>query len=475
MSTGGNNFIQQAITVVTQAIEADNAHDYERAYNLYKKSLDHFMLAVKYEQNKNSRDMVVQRMEGYMKRAEQLKEMIDQGANAPKKAAAAASGGGGGGKGGDDKDAKSDDPEKDKMRSALEGSVVSEKPNVKWDDVAGLEGAKDALKEAVILPARFPQLFTGKRKPWKGILLYGPPGTGKSFLAKAVATEADSNFFSVSSSDLVSKWQGESERLVRNLFEMARERKPSIIFIDEVDSLCSSRSEGESDSARRIKTEFLVQMQGVGHEDTGILVLGATNVPWELDPAMRRRFEKRVYIPLPESHARKYMFELNMRNIENDLNDKDFTHLGSITSGSSGSDIATLCREAMMEPLRKCQSAQFFQECDDNCQPLERGPKLTPRVHVSGDPKIPPCAYCRPRLHADGSSNIQLPDEQFRCKFCFSWRLTLYQMSDDNKLKPPLVQVGDFNHVLSKHGATTVAEEELEQFISWTKDFGEEG
>lgn len=106
-----------------------------------------------------------------------------------------------------------------------------EKPNVKWDDVAGLEGAKEALKEAVILPARFPQLFVGKRKPWKGILLYGPPGTGKSYLAKAVATEADSTFFSVSSSDLVSKWQGESEKLVRNLFELAREKKPSIVFI----------------------------------------------------------------------------------------------------------------------------------------------------------------------------------------------------------------------------------------------------
>lgn len=190
---------------------------------------------------------------------------------------------------------------------------MSEKPNIKWDDVAGLEGAKASLKEAVILPIKFPHLFTGKRTPWKGILLYGPPGTGKSYLAKAVATEAKSTFFSVSSSDLVSRWQGDSERyvlplymwtkhkhaenlitscphrLVKNLFELARESKPAIIFIDEIDSLAGSRNDTETEGSRRIKTEFLVQMNGVGHDDTGVLVLGATNIPWQLDNAIKRR------------------------------------------------------------------------------------------------------------------------------------------------------------------------------------------
>lgn len=160
---------------------------------------------------------------------------------------------------------------------------MTEKPNIHWDDVAGLEGAKEGLKEAVIMPIKFPQLFKGARKPWSGILLYGPPGTGKSFLAKACATECDSTFFSVSSSDLVSKWQGESEKLVKQLFELSRAKKPSMIFIDEVDSLCGKRTEGENESSRRIKTEFLVQMDGCGNSQEGVLVMGATNTPWELD------------------------------------------------------------------------------------------------------------------------------------------------------------------------------------------------
>ena len=174
--------------------------------------------------------------------------------------------------------------------------IVQEDSNVAWDDVCGLHIAKAQLKEAVVLPMKYPQLFTGKRQPWKGILLYGPPGTGKSYLAKAVATEAESTFFSVSSSDLVSKFQGESEKLIRALFELARSQAPSVVFVDEIDSLCSARTSNESESSKRIKTEFLIQMQGVGKVMDGVLVLGATNDPCSLDPAMRRRFQKRIYI-----------------------------------------------------------------------------------------------------------------------------------------------------------------------------------
>lgn len=158
---------------------------------------------------------------------------------------------------------------------------------------------------------------------------------------------------------------GESERLVRSLFEMARASRPAIIFIDEIDSLCSNRSEGENDSTRRIKTEFLVQMQGVGKGSEGLLVLGATNVPWELDPAVRRRFEKRVYISLPEKEARKKMFKLNLGNTPNSLNEDDYENLGELTDNYSGSDIATVVKDALMEPIRKCQTARKFKTMPD--------------------------------------------------------------------------------------------------------------
>jgi vacuolar protein-sorting-associated protein 4 len=246
------------------------------------------------------------------------------------------------------------------MEGALSSAIVEISPNVSWDDVSGLEFAKEGLKEAVVLPIKFPQLFDDVRQPWRGILMYGPPGTGKSFLAQACATECEGTFFSISSSDLVSKWMGESERLIKQLFTMARERKPSIIFIDEIDSLCGQRSEGENDSARRIKTEFLVQMQGVGNNNDGVLVLGATNVPWELDQAMRRRFQTRIMIDLPEAEARAGIMRKKGSKTKNTVADDDWIMLGQASEGYSGSDLANVVNEALMFPVRRCQSAKRF-------------------------------------------------------------------------------------------------------------------
>jgi vacuolar protein-sorting-associated protein 4 len=155
---------------------------------------------------------------------------------------------------------------------------------------------------------------------------------------------------------------GESERLVKQLFAMARDSKPAIIFIDEVDSLCGARGEGDSEASRRIKTELLVQMQGVGTDMTGVLVLGATNIPWQLDPAVRRRFEKRIYISLPDAAARSEMFRLNVGDTPCELSALDYKKLGERTDGFSGSDIAVVVRDALMEPVRKVQMATHFKQ-----------------------------------------------------------------------------------------------------------------
>lgn len=220
--SGSTDFLGRAIEQVRKAIEADNAAQYDKAYQMYYQSLELFMLALKWEKNPKSKEMIRAKTSEYMERAEKLKAHLADADGKRKKpgmvganGASSAGGTGAGKEKGEDGGAEPIDEDSKKLRSALAGAILSDRPNVKWDDVAGLEGAKEALKEAVLLPIKFPHLFVGKRQPWKGILLYGPPGTGKSYLAKAVATEAKSTFFSVSSSDLVSKWMGESERFVQ--------------------------------------------------------------------------------------------------------------------------------------------------------------------------------------------------------------------------------------------------------------------
>lgn len=211
------DFLGRAIEQVRKAIEADNTAQYDKAYQMYYQSLELFMLALKWEKNPKSKEMIRQKTGEYMDRAEKLKaHLSDSDAKRKKPAVLGANGSSTAGTAkGEDGDGKPEvDEDSKKLRSALAGAILQDRPNVKWEDVAGLEGAKEALKEAVLLPIKFPQMFQGNRKPWKGILLYGPPGTGKSYLAKALATEAKSTFFSVSSSDLVSKWMGESERYV---------------------------------------------------------------------------------------------------------------------------------------------------------------------------------------------------------------------------------------------------------------------
>ncbi|OOF96667.1 hypothetical protein ASPCADRAFT_129741 [Aspergillus carbonarius ITEM 5010] len=429
------DFLGRAIDTVKKAIEHDNEGEYEKAYQLYYSSLELFMLALKWEKNPKSKEMIRAKAGEYMDRAEKLKNHLASLDNRKKPSAVGANGkvAQGSGKGGNQEE-DGEDAESKKLRSALAGAILSDKPNVQWEDVAGLESAKEALKEAVILPIKFPHLFTGKRQPWKGILLYGPPGTGKSYLAKAVATEANSTFFSVSSSDLVSKWMGESERLVKQLFNMARENKPAIIFIDEVDALCGPRGEGESEASRRIKTELLVQMDGVGKDSKGVLILGATNIPWQLDAAIRRRFQRRVHISLPDINARMKMFMLAVGSTPCELTQADYRTLAEMSEGYSGSDISIAVQDALMQPIRKIQTATHYK-----------------KVILEGAEKLTPCS----------------PGDQGAMEM--SWTT----VEAEQLLEPPLV-LKDFIKAV-RNSRPTVSQEDLQRNSEWTKEFGSEG
>jgi len=240
----------------------------------------------------------------------------------------------------------------------------------------------------------------------------------------------------------MSKWLGESEKLVRNLFEMARENRPSIIFIDEVDSLCSSRSDNESEAARRIKTEFLVQMNGVGNDVDGILVLAATNIPWALDPAIRRRFEKRVYIGLPEAAARARMFLIHLGNTPHVITPQQFKELGDISDSYSGSDIAVVVRDAMMQPVRAVQSATHFKRVTG---PSRDNPSIL--VHDL----LTPCS-------PGDADAVEM-----------AWTEV-----EGASLKEPTITVGDFHKSL-RTTRPTVNKKDLEKYIQWTTEYGQEG
>jgi SpoVK/Ycf46/Vps4 family AAA+-type ATPase len=228
--------------------------------------------------------------------------------------------------------------------------IVVQGDEVHWSDIAGLEIAKNALREAVVYPFLRPDLFMGLREPARGMLLFGPPGTGKTMLARAVATESKSTFFSISASSLTSKYLGESEKLVRALFVLAKLLAPSIIFVDEIDSLLSKRSgSGEHEATRRIKTEFLIQWsdlqraaagreaQGEKDKERGdpnrVLVLAATNLPWIIDEAARRRFVRRQYIPLPESETRAVQIRTLLSQQKHTLTPEDIDVLVGLTDG----------------------------------------------------------------------------------------------------------------------------------------------
>ncbi|MCS7142832.1 MAG: CDC48 family AAA ATPase [Aigarchaeota archaeon] len=233
--------------------------------------------------------------------------------------------------------------------------VILEIPNVKWDMIGGLEDVKQQLKETVEWPMRYPHVFKrlGIRPP-RGILLYGPPGVGKTLLAKAVATESQANFISVKGPEVLSKWVGESEKAVREIFRKARETAPCIIFFDELDSIAPRRgTHSDAGVTDRIVNQLLTEMDGI-QTLRGVVVMGATNRPDILDPALLRpgRFDRVIFVPPPDYEARLQIFKIHTAAmpLESDVSLED---LARLTEGYTGADIESVCREAALTAARE--------------------------------------------------------------------------------------------------------------------------
>ena len=237
----------------------------------------------------------------------------------------------------------------------FEQLVIAEKPNVRWDDIANLKDAKRAIEESVVFPVKRPDLFP---LGWpRGILFFGPPGCGKTLLAAAIATEINAAFYCVDAASIMSKWLGESERNVAQLFQNARAAsdngQPAIIFLDEIDSLVGIRSE-EVGGEIRTRNQFLKEMDSVVDKSRSlhVYIVGATNKPWALDEPFIRRFQKRVFVPLPNPQARLEMFKILSKNLKL-ASDIDFEELARLTDGYSGSDIRDIFQSGQLKVVRE--------------------------------------------------------------------------------------------------------------------------
>lgn len=328
---------QRAIEHSMQAVKCDNEGNKNKALEHYRKAVELLRKLVEISPNYDLNKVYSQRAVTYQKRIEVL-ERVEIG-----------------------EDGSYEVESISRSRSIVttgektlekEAETDEDKPNVKWTEVVGLADVKKAIREAIIYPIQRPDLFP---LGWpRGILLYGPPGCGKTLLAAAVATEIDAEFVSIDSASIMSKWLGEAEKNVAKLFTWAREQekeRPVIVFIDELDSLIG-KHQNEVGGEIRVRNQFLKEMDGIvdKNKKIHIYVIGATNKPWDLDGPFIRRFQKRIYVPLPDEQTRYEMLRFYTREI-NLGSEMDFRQLSSSTDGYSGSDIRDICLDVYMKKV----------------------------------------------------------------------------------------------------------------------------
>jgi SpoVK/Ycf46/Vps4 family AAA+-type ATPase len=333
-----------ATSYALDAVKTDKQGNKGRAITLYQKAIESLLQLVQLYPEYGLNKVYVQRAIAYQERIKAL-----QGSVSPQDVRHEM-----------EREAEESGVEKATPEGKEDGAelIVTEKPQVKWDEVVGLETAKKAVKEAIVYPVQRPDLFP---LGWpRGILLFGPPGCGKTLLAAAVATEIDGNFYSIDAANIMSKWLGEAEQNVSKLFISARkssnEGKPAIVFVDELDSLMGTHS-NEVGGEIRVKNQFLKEMDGIMDKGKAlhVYVIGATNKPWDLDWAFIRRFQKRILVPLPDHNTRLNMLKHYTGNLEI-TQDVDLHELARLSEGFSGSDIRDVCQSAQLSLI-----GEFFE------------------------------------------------------------------------------------------------------------------
>jgi transitional endoplasmic reticulum ATPase len=370
-----DNFVAEGKAYATAARKNEEAGDKDAARGLYLQAAESYLNASKASSDKDEKEFRANMAQTFFGKSVSMRPVSSR----------PPAGGGSGGGGDEEK---------------LKDVVPIEKPNINFENVGGLESVKEEIRKAIVYPFQHPEIFKmyGKRAG-EGILLYGPPGCGKTFIARAAAGECNANFLTMTISEILSKWVGDSERNVRSAFESARRYAPAILFFDEIDAVGGRRDESREGYAKRLVNEMLINLDGVQGPLEKVLVLAGTNSPWDVDPALRRpgRFSKLVFVPPPDLDSRKQIFKIHMKERPIDAS-VNLDGLAARTDGYSSADISQVCIEAADIPLtealsgkppRKICMSDFQQVIDKRPSSLYPWFKLAKReVEGSGEQEV---------------------------------------------------------------------------------------